>query len=587
MNIRVFDLTCNDLTEPLAIDSQPVFSWKYDLGDSVESQRAYRLGVASSEDQLMAGNFDCWDTGRVESDGSHHVAYDGKPLHARTTYHWTVTVESADGESGQARGIFETGKRDERWSARWIAAHHHSKPDEALDAPCLRTSFTVAEVPGRARLYICSPGHFDASINGMRVSDEELPSPYTKFDARLLYATYDVTQLLRSGENAMGVIIGNGWYNCFTKDVWNSREVSWRHIPKLIAELHLTMADGSTQVVATDPSWKSATGSIVFNGIRNGEHVDARLTRPGWDTSDLDDVGWDAAKITRPPGGVLRAMEMEPIRITGTIEPVSDWQTPEGAYVFDTGQNMAGFIELTIDAKAGDEIVIRYAERLQDDGVEIDQRAISGFVRSGDFQTDRYTANGQGRETWRPRFVYHGFQYVEVSGCRRRPEVRAHWVHTDVATAGVFACDDVTLNAVQHAARCSMLSNLHSLPTDSPHREKNAWTGDVAASTDHMLLNYHTTPLLRKWLADLRDAQRPDGALPCMAPYIARTGRRLAGEIAAGHISAVPACEGSRRAAARTQCGHGGRTQTGHCQYLFRWRRTSGHGAREFGCCSQ
>ena len=209
---------------------------------------------------------------------------------------------------------------------------------------------------------------------------------------------------------------------------------------------------------------------------------------------------------------------MVPIRITGAVEPVARWQTPEGTHIFDTGQNLAGIARITTLGQPGDEITIRYSEQLCEDGVHINPGTVSGFVRSGEFQTDRYTKATPEPETWSPRFVYHGFQYVEVAGATQAPELEALVVHNDVAEAGSFSCSDATLNAIQHAARWSTLTNLHSVPTDDPHREKNAWTGDVALSAEQMLLSFQTAPLLSKWLADIRDAQRPDGALPCVVP---------------------------------------------------------------------
>ena len=513
---RVYDLTCNDLTDPLGIDTDPVFSWKYSFDDA-GSQKAYRIAVSTSAEKLNSGDFDCWDSGRIETDMSLHIPYEGTTLQPRSTYHWKVTVDG-DGDSAESQGTFETAKRGEKWSGRWIAAHHHRRPDESLDAPYLRKTFDAAESPVRARLYICGPGYFDSHLNGSRILDDELPTPYTRFDARLLYRTFDVTDHVRAGANALGVILGNGWYNCFTTDVWNTREVSWRHVTKFIAELHLEYGDGSSQVVITDRTWKGAPSPIVFNGIRNGEYFDAREDQPGWDTPDFDDSEWDHAKIIRPTGGVLRAMEMQPIRITGTIDPVGKWETSDGAHIYDTGQNMAGIVEVSVEAEEGSEIVIRHAERLKDDGVNVNPGTISGFVRSGEFQTDKYTASGSGKETWRPRFVYHGFQYVEITGSEKKPDLKAHWVHSDVGERGRFECSDATVNALQHACRSSTVSNLHSLPTDSPHREKNAWTGDVSVSSEQMLLNFNAVPLLRKWLTDVRESQKPDGALPCVVP---------------------------------------------------------------------
>jgi alpha-L-rhamnosidase len=518
MQSTVYDLTCSDARSPVGIDCLPVFSWKYCLPAGKKHQQAYRIAVASSEARLTSETYDCWDSGIMESEASHFIAYAGSPLTPRTAYWWRVTVYDEDHQTCCAQSTFETGKRDERWNGRWIAASFHNKPDDAVDAPCLRKSFELASEPVRARLYICSPGYFDAAINGQSVSDEVLPTPFTKFDSQLQYCTYDVTGLLRRHDNAMGVMIGNGWYNCFTEDVWNSREATWRHIPKLIAELHVLFADGSREVIATDHTWQCAPGPITFNGIRNGEFYDARLEQPGWDTAHFDSADWEPAEVTRPTGGLLQAMEMEPIRITRRIRPVAHWQTSENAHVFDTGQNMAGIAEITVEGTAGDEITIRYAEKLHDDGVYINQKTVSGFTRSGEFQTDRYIKRGDGIETWRPRFVYHGFQFIEVSGCAAEPTVEALVLHTDVADSGSFSCADENLNKLQHATRWATLSNLHSIPTDDPHREKNAWTGDVALSAEQMLYNFHAVPLLRKWLADIRDAQKPDGALPCVVP---------------------------------------------------------------------
>lgn len=518
MDNKVFGLTCNHTIDPAGIDTVPAFSWKHTPGQGRGAQQSYRICCASSQSNLQNEVYDCWDSGVIESARSQFVEYAGKPLSALRTYNWLVCVTGADGSVATDHATFETGKLDETWSARWIAAAHHAKPDDALDAPCLRKRFDLEGDVVRARLCICSPGYFDAHINGERVADEELPTPFTRFDSRLLYCVYDVTDRLRVGGNAMGVVIGNGWYNCFTEDVWDSRQATWRHLPKLIAELHIDMADGSRRVIVTDRSWKSSKGPVTFNGIRNGEHYDAQLEMPGWRLPEFDDADWAAACIIRPPGGRLQAMEMEPIRVTGSIKPVQQWQTPEGAHVFDTGQNMAGFAAITVAGDKGDEIVIRYSERLHEDGVHIDPSTVSGFVRSGEFQTDRYIKGSADAETWQPRFVYHGFQYIEVAGASGTPEVVALMVHTDVADQGVLSCSDETLNAVQHAARLATLTNLHGLPTDDPHREKNAWTGDVSLSAEQMLLNFHTTPLLRKWLADIRDSQRPDGAIPCVVP---------------------------------------------------------------------
>ncbi|MDX1358057.1 MAG: family 78 glycoside hydrolase catalytic domain, partial [Clostridia bacterium] len=290
------------------------------------------------------------------------------------------------------------------------------------------------------------------------------------------------------------------------------------HIPKVIAEIHCTYEDGSVEVIATDSSWRCEKGPVTFNGIRNGEFYDARLEIDGWSEADYNDSMWSPVKTTRPPGGIMKAMEMEPERIVDSWEPGSSWKTPENNWVFASDVNMAGFSEITVSGQKDTEITIKYSERLLDDCIHIDTRINAGFVKSGEFQTDRYIKKSNGPETWRPRFVYHGFQYLEISGCNDKPGVILHMVNSDIRDAGGFECSDGTLNKIHEAAMRATLSNLHSVPTDDPHREKNAWTGDVSLSAEQMLFNFRSVPLLRKWLGDIRDSQRPDGAIPCVVP---------------------------------------------------------------------
>ncbi|HPJ20758.1 MAG TPA: family 78 glycoside hydrolase catalytic domain [Clostridia bacterium] len=405
-----------------------------------------------------------------------------------------------------------------KWEAKWVSACFMSKVDEAVMAPYFRKTFSICKPVGSAVMYIAGLGYFKASVNGMAVSDEVLAQPYTKYDSTILYSSYDVKQLIREGNNVIGVILGNGWYNCFTKDVWNSREATWRSLPKLIVQIHITYEDGSKETIISDSSWRSSDGPIVFNGIRNGETYDARLEKKNWDTPEYDDKGWGRAVIARSPGGILKPFNAQPIRITRSFMPVNSWETPEGAWIFDMGVNMAGFCRIGFTGPAGTEATIRYSEILDKDGVHINQGSISGFVRSGDFQTDRYIKGSDSVEYWHPDFVYHGFQYAEITGCTEKPEVEALMINTDMERHGWFECSDETLNALYKASNQSIISNFHGLPTDDPHREKNAWTGDISLSAEQILFNFDSAPMLRKWLGDIRDSQKPDGSIPCVVP---------------------------------------------------------------------
>ena len=346
-----------------------------------------------------------------------------------------------------------------------------------------------------------------------------LSPAFTRYDAECMYLVYDVLSLIRDGENAIGVILGNGWYNCFAEDPWNTRAASWRHVPKLILELHLFYEDGRHETVLSDPTWKASKGPITFNGIRNGEFYDARLELGAWTLPDYDDSAWNGTKIIKSPGGLLVAMEMEPIRVRKVIGAKKMWKSANG-YVFDIGQNQAGVGHFKVRGSAGTEIKFRYSDVLTEDG-EIDVSAIGCFVRSGEFQTDKYIKKSDEEEEWNAIFTYHGFQYIEMSGIDYEPQlsdVCAMTLCTDVEDIGMFSCSDELLGKVQQLCRWATISNMHSIPTDCPHREKNGWTGDVSLSSEQMLTNFGTRAFLSKWSRDMRISQRPAGQIPCVVP---------------------------------------------------------------------
>jgi len=417
---------------------------------------------------------------------------------------------------------FEMGLLDRSdWTARWIAADAGFAIDlEVQPAPFLRKQIILDRDVVSARAYVCGLGYYELRINGQKAGDSVLTPMFTRYDRTVLYDTIDVTSLLMRGDNAIGVILGNGWYNCFTREVWMFAEAPWRHRPKLLLQLHIELADGTHLVVASDTSWRVTTGPITFDSLRNGEHYDARKEMNGWDTPGYDDSAWKRASIIAPPGGSLRSSQMPPIRVTGTIRPVSVTEVSPGTFVYDLGQSISGWARITAEGPAGTEIVLRYGERLAADG-SLERAAIERFVRSGEFQTDRYTMKGECKETWEPRFTYHGFRYVEVTGFPGTPTLDnlvGRVVHTDLEQRGVFECSNETLNSVQRCARWSTLTNYHGMPTDCPHREKNGWTGDAQVSAEQVLLNFDPATAYAKWLRDFRDVQRPSGQLPGIVP---------------------------------------------------------------------
>lgn len=524
-HVSVDCLTCNHARNPLGVDDpRPKLSWKLHSGVKGQHQTAYRVVAASSCAHIDHGSYDLWDTGKVESSDSVFVKYAGRPLRSRQRCFWRVMVWDKDDRpscwSGTAR--FEMGLLNRSdWKARWIAADAGYVIDlEVQPAPFLRRQITLDRDVVSATAYVCGLGYYELRINGQKAGDSVLTPAFTKYDRTVLYDTIDVTGLLGRGENAIGVILGNGWYNCFTEEVWMFAEAPWRHRPKLLFQLHIELADGTSLVVGSDTGWRVTTGPIIFDGLRNGEHYDARKELSGWDMPGYDDSSWKHASVIAPPGGDLRSSQMPPIRVTGTIRPVEVREVSPGTFVYDLGQNISGWARIRAEGPAGTEIVLRYGERLAEDG-SLDQAPIARFVRTGEFQTDRYTMKGEGIETWEPRFTYHGFRYVEITGFPGTPTLDnlvGRVVHTDFDQRGVFECSNETLSSIQRCVRWSTLTNYHGIPTDCPHREKNGWTGDAQFSAEQTLLNFNPATAYAKWMRDFRDVQRPSGQLPGIVP---------------------------------------------------------------------
>ena len=408
------------------------------------------------------------------------------------------------------------------WHAQWIGtgAALGSWYNAPLPAPLLRRAFTVGGEVAQATLYICGLGYFVARLNGQRVGDHVLDPVVSQYDQRVRYVTHDVTALLANGENAIGVTLGNGWYNCHTPEVWHFDKASWRDYPKLIAELEITLASGETLRIASDTSWRVGEGPLRFDGLRNGETYDAREERTGWDSAGYDDSTWRQAAIVPGPGGLLEPQTATPCRVTETLKPVSLTTLASGAVIYDIGQNMAGWVQLHVAGEAGTEVTLTYAEKLGADG-DLDMSNIDSFIKGGDCQTDRYTLSGAGDEVWEPSFVYHGFQYVRVTGLPGEATLdtlRGRVVHTDFAAVGEVACSDETLNRLQRCTLWAYRGNFVGIPTDCPHREKNGWTGDAQLAVETGLWNYDATSAYAEWIDTMVDCQRPSGQLPGIVP---------------------------------------------------------------------
>lgn len=526
MTIEIADRRCESLVRPLGVETlAPRLSWNVSTRERGFRQEAYHVQVASDPAALDAGP-DLWDSGKVASGQSILVPYAGDPLGSRRRCFWRVRVWDHEGQESDWSPVdwWEMGLLDETdWRAQWIG-----RPDgclgswfgKVLPGPLFRQAFRLAAPVRQARAYICGLGYYEFLLNGRKVGDHVLDPIVTQYDQHVRYVTYDVTEHLRAGENAAGVMLGNGWYNCHTPEVWHFDKASWRDYPKLLLQIEATLEDGSQVVVCSDPTWKVADGPIQFDGLRNGETWDARSERPGWAAPGHDDHDWKQALVVPGPGGLLQAQISPPCKVIESISPVSVKEVRPGVAVYDLGQNIAGWSQLRVSGPAGTEVTLRHAERLAGDG-DIDQERIKPFIKEGDCQTDRYILKGEGEEVWEPHFTYHGFQYVQATGLPDKPSLdnlRGRVVHTAFEPTGSFACSNELLNRIQECTLWAYRGNFVGIPTDCPHREKNGWTGDAQLATETGLLNFDAAAAYRHWLDTIADTQRPSGQFPGIVP---------------------------------------------------------------------
>jgi alpha-L-rhamnosidase len=485
-------LRCEYLDNPLGIDMpSPRFFWVLEHDERGQRQTAYRIQVSTDPAAAAA---DVWDSGKVASPQSTHVAYAGKPLASGRTYVWKVQTWDKDGrESGWSRpATFDTGLLErEDWTGRWIRAKGLA-----------RKEFVLPGKVARARAYLCGLGYSELYINGHRIGAGVLDPAWTTYDKRVLYVTHDLTRYLREGPNAAGVMLGNGWYK--------SRA--------LLLQLRAELEDGRVVEVASDGSWQTADGPVVSDGVYDGETYDARLEAPGWALPGFDESAWIPAEEFAGPSGVLSAQLMPAIRVTDTIVPLTMTNPRPGLYVFDMGQNFSGWARLRVRGPRGAEVRLRFAELLYPDGTLNVENLRAARAE------DRYILKGEGEEVWEPRFTYHGFRYVELTGFPGVPNaetVRGRVVRTAVRQAGSFACSKPVLNNLQRIIIWGQSSNLHSIPTDCCQRdERMGWMGDAQGTAEEAIYNFDMAAFYTNFLRDIRDVQDDKGTITDTVPHV-------------------------------------------------------------------
>lgn len=498
------------LTNPLGIDAaRPRLSWKLTSAERNTVQAAYQIQVTQPEGLLL------WDSGRVTSDQSVFVAYGGPALESRTRYIWRVRVWDTKGRASawSEPESWEMGLlQPSDWTAAWIG----TADTVAGPSPLLRRAFKVAGPIVTARIYATSLGLYELYLNGQRVDDRLFTPGWTSYRRRLQYQTYDVTKLLRTGDNAIGAMLGDGWYRG-QLGFSGGRAIYGKRLG-LLLQLEIHYRDGRTERVGSDSQWKTTTGPILASDMYGGETYDARQEQSGWANAGFDDHAWTAVQHLDPTGSRLLAPDSPPVRRVAEIRPVAIRRAPSGETIFDLGQNFTGWARLKMRGPAGTTVTLRFAEVLDRDG----NLYTANLRRAA--QTDRYTLKGGSEEVYEPHFTFHGFRYVGVSGLPVPGDtttITGIAVSSDLSRTGLFETSDSLLNRLQHNIVWGQRSNFLDVPTDCPQRdERLGWTGDAQVFAPTAAFNMDVSGFFSKWLGDVAADQDPSGSLPWVIPDV-------------------------------------------------------------------
>jgi alpha-L-rhamnosidase len=560
-------LRCEYLVNPIGLDEKvPRLTWRVESNAHAQKQTAYRILVSSSEKALAEDKGDLWESGKVSSDETVNVTYAGKPLDSRQTCFWKVQVWDGEGKSSAwsvsafwTMGLLEPSD----WKAEFISFRDKSplwSNKTSLFLPPARQyrrDFPVSKAVRKATAYATALGIYELHLNGKRVGDAFFAPGWCDYRKRLYYNTYDVTSLVTNGPNAIGAWVADGWYSGylgFGLLVGIGSEAVGRYTygktPALRLQLEIDYTDGSREVVATDRSWKvSGDGPIREADFLMGESYDARREMAGWSTAGFSDSEWESA-IPAQENGTVQAKFFEfenpasgepainshevnlgfkeppkldafpgvPVRQLQELRPVAITSPSSGVHIFDLGQNIAGVVRLRVKGPAGNQIRLRYGEMLHPDG-----RLMTENLRKAR-ATDFYTLRGDPQgESWTPRFTFHGFQYVELTGFPGKPEldsITGLGRHSDTPLTSDFECSDPMVNRLFKNVVWTQRANFVDLPTDCPQRdERFGWTGDAQTYVRTATYNADVAAFYTKWIRELMESQRPSGTFPGYAPF--------------------------------------------------------------------
>jgi len=520
-----YDLRCELLIDPIGVDNlSPRLSWKSESKRFGQVQTAYKILVASSYKNLRSDNGDIWDSGNVSSSSSINNIYNGENLQSNRKYYWKVKLWDIDGNESKWSKVSEwsMGLVDsELWKAKWIGLDKDVGKDNSdidkrrLSARYLRKNFNIDKKIKRATSYVCGLGLFELYINGEKIGDHVLSPGLTEYNKKAYYVSFDISKNLKQGENTVGTILGNGRF--FAPRLTSPVAMKSYGYPKLLLQIIIEFEDGSEQLLVSDGTWKiTADGPIIANNEFDGEEYDARKELSGWSTTEFNDESWQFAELVENPSERLESQMNQPIRITEEIKPVSINSPEQGMYIFDMGQNMVGWVELSVKGEKGTKVKMRFAETLKDDGTLFLDNLRSCNV------TDIYTLKGDGQEIWEPKFTYHGFRFVELTGYPGEPalnDITGKVIHDDVEDTGSFSCSNELINSIYKNIVWGIRGNYRSIPTDCPQRdERLGWLGDRAIESMGESYIFDINALYSKWLDDIQDAQLESGSIADVAP---------------------------------------------------------------------
>ena len=549
-------LTCEYAENPLGIDEpKPRLSWRLASTQPNQKQTAYELIVSDNLATIQQQKGNVWQTGKVLSSQSIHIEYQGFALKSFTKYFWCLKVYDANGAASvwSAVATFETAMLQATdWQAQWIDdGQRQFERDEDFyqpdPMPLFRKQLNINKKLASARLYISGLGYYEAFLNNVKIGSNVLEPGFTAYRKQVPYSTYDITPLLKKGQNTLGVMLGNGWWNPLPLRLFgqfNLRNVQQTGRPCLKAQILIQYTDGTQEIIASDETWQTTKSPVVRNNAYLGEEYDARL-EVNFDSPNFNNFS-KIVKVEQSPSGQMTAQMQPPIRVTKIIKSIGIQEVGKDTFVVDMGQNFAGVARILVSGAAGTTIGLRYGEDLYANGKVNFMTSIAGQIKEvwnlkggpgapkTAYQRDQYTLKGNGQtEVWSPKFTFHGFRYVEITGWPGKPtvaDIEGLRMNSDLPQNGRFFCSNEMFNKLHEVIQRTFLSNVFSVQSDCPAREKMGYGGDLVATADAFSFNYDMAQFYTKTVQDFANDQQPDGGITEIAPYTGIADRGYGGQ---------------------------------------------------------